>query len=262
MKNKIILHLPHSSLELPDTFYNEDLLASKEEIEYYNLQVTDLYTDDLFSSELYDSVKAKYSRLFCDVERFPIDIKEEMSKYGRGMIYTKDLKGNIIRKSNNLYKKEVLNNYYNQYHTQFSEKINYELSKNDKVIIIDCHSFGSDVIESMADMPLLPDICIGFNNVNNRNYKLIITSLIYFTNLGYNVMLNYPYKGSIVPNKIKNKKNLYSMMIEINKEVYLNGLNKNERYDKLKYDLNMLFRILGNITLNLGGNNEEILSQQ
>ena len=52
------------------------------------------------------------------------------------------------------------------------------------------------------------------------------------------------------------------MMIEINKEVYLNGLNKNERYDKLKYDLNMLFRILGNITLNLGGNNEEILSQQ
>ena len=262
MKNKIILHLPHSSLELPDLFYNKDLMATQDEVDKLNFEITDLYTDDLFNIDKYDSVKAKYSRIFCDVERFPNDKKEEMSKFGRGMIYTKDLRGKVIRKPNKNYRNEILNNYYKQYHAEFSEKVNYELMKNEKVIIVDCHSFAKSGIESIKDVGYLPDICIGVNEVNKRNFKLITIVLVYFDELGYDVMLDYPYQGSIMPNKIKkNKKNLYSIMIEINKDIYLKGKDKNEKFDKLKEDIKLLLKILENIDLNKGVRNGKVLPQ-
>lgn len=72
--------------------------------------------------------------------------------------------------------------------------------------------------------PPFPDICIG---VEEEYYdKEILNSLIQeITKLDYSYKINYPYKGSLVPNIIYNKKIKYkkviSIMLEINKRIYL-----------------------------------------
>ena len=79
MKNKIILHLPHTSTELPIEFYN-NILIDKEALWQFNFKITDMFTDDLFNAGKYQHIKTKYSRIFCDVERRFKSSKEPMYK--------------------------------------------------------------------------------------------------------------------------------------------------------------------------------------
>lgn len=87
--DKFIIHIPHSSTKLPNIFY-ERLLVDKEYIEKENIFMSDYLIDTFVSSNFKNVVKFDYSRLFCDVERYKDDDKEEMSKYGMGVIYTND----------------------------------------------------------------------------------------------------------------------------------------------------------------------------
>ena len=216
MKNKVILHLPHASTALPTEFYKNELKLNKEELNQFNLDMTDLFTDELFNAGKYMHINAKYSRIFCDVERFVKDRKEPMAKVGMGMIYSKDINGKDFIKTDKEYKKEVLKNYYQPYHKNLTETIKTELKTN-TVIMLDCHSFSNKTIQCFAKLDYVPEICIGFNYLNKKNYKLITTIIYYFQELGYEILMNYPYSGSIVPDKIKEKrtKNFYSVINDI-----------------------------------------------
>ena len=86
-KLKVLLHIPHTSLRVPKIFYN-GLKISKYEFRKYNLKMSDIDIDYLFSDIKGKRIKAKYSRMFCDVEKFKDDTKEFMYKYGQGVIYT------------------------------------------------------------------------------------------------------------------------------------------------------------------------------
>ena len=96
--DKFIIHIPHSSTKLPNIFYDR-LLVDKEYIEKENIFMCDYMIDYFVSDRFNNIVKFNYSRLFCDVERYKDDSKEEMFKLGMGAVYTND--------SNN--KKIVLN---------------------------------------------------------------------------------------------------------------------------------------------------------
>lgn len=78
---KILLHMPHVSLKLPKSFY-KGLLINKCLLNKYNLLMSDLGIDTLFKDVKAHKIKAKYSRLYCDVEKFKDDNLEIMSKYG------------------------------------------------------------------------------------------------------------------------------------------------------------------------------------
>ena len=87
MERKIILHVPHSSttIRLTDGYViNNDALAKE------MLKLTDWYTDDLFQSDEHEMIKADFSRIFCDPERFTDDSQEIMSQYGMGVLYEKN----------------------------------------------------------------------------------------------------------------------------------------------------------------------------
>lgn len=250
MKNRIILHLPHASTELPTEFYKNELLIDKEKLSNFNLDMTDLYADELFNADKYKHVKAKYSRIFCDVERFVKDSKEDMSKVGMGVIYTKDLTGKNFIKFDKKYKNEVLEKYYYPYHENLTKTIKEGL-KDSVVVLLDCHSFSPQTVKRFTEVDYVPDICLGINDANKRNYKLITTILYYFNELGYDVMINYPYSGSMVPNKISEKrnKNFYSIMLEINKDLYLNNNEKSKNFNKLKKDIWFLEQLIEKMDL-------------
>ncbi|TWP20350.1 hypothetical protein EUA63_01320 [TM7 phylum sp. oral taxon 348] len=70
----------------------------------------------------------------------------------------------------------------------------------------------------------LPDICLGYDDEwfsGNDALKL----KTYIEKLGYSCALNYPYAGALVPMDFYRNKTpgLRSVMLEINRRVYLDG---------------------------------------
>lgn len=116
---EIILHIPHSSLDVPPSFW-KDVTISKEYFTAINLKMSDLLLLDLFKDWPYKKIIAPYSRLYVDVEKYWDEEKEVMAKYGMGAIYKKDIYGNPLHKIT----KEFLlegKNYYDNHHKKLSE---------------------------------------------------------------------------------------------------------------------------------------------
>lgn len=216
----ILLHMPHVSLEVPDEFY-EGLTISKTLFNKYNLEMTDLGIDILFKDLNCIKIIPKYSRLYCDVERFLDDDMEIMSKYGQGVIYTHTYDGLLFHNHDDDYKNRVIK-YYKEYHNNL-DKITKELLKQDnELLILDCHSFSDKMASHIKDAPF-PDICIGVEK-DYYNEKILNKIIDKIKEMGYSYQINYPYNGSLVPNCIYTKEikgNICSIMLEINKRIYL-----------------------------------------
>ena len=242
---KIFLHIPHSGECIPKNFFNNITISKDEVIDFKNA-ITDTKTDKLFGRNFYKRLKAKYSRIFCDMEKYADDEKEEMSKFGMGVIYTKTNKDVKFAEYDDEYRQNVLNKYYYPYHAKLDKKVNKLLFKNN-VILIDCHSFSKDIIMFAERKENLPDICVGFNS--DVNMKLVDFVCNFFEEQGYKVARNYPYSGSMVPNNLlvdTNGHKFESIMIEINKTAYLFDKNK---FKKMQIVINELLKKLENFEL-------------
>lgn len=83
MMDNIILHIPHASLCLPPDFWR-DITVGKEIVERELHFIADYKVDELVKNIDSYKIIAKYSRLYCDVERFRDDEAESMTKLGMG----------------------------------------------------------------------------------------------------------------------------------------------------------------------------------
>lgn len=230
MKNKIIIHVPHSSLYLPNEFYKRTTL-DKDYIEKENIFMCD-YKIDEFLPTNFNIIKFNYSRMFCDVERYKIDELEEMSKYGMGVIYGKDSNNKKFINIDKKYKNKVIRKYYDKHHNKFNKLVQKSLKKYDECYIIDLHSYSDFFVKKVLNKTDNPDICIG---ITKKYYskKLTNFTINHFKKYGYSIKINHPYSGTMTPNKKDNR--VRSIMIEINKRVYLKNKNK---YDKLSQCMN------------------------
>lgn len=250
---KMLLHIPHSSLYIPKE-YLCDYKIDINQLEEYNIFMSDIYTDELFECCDYDVIKFEYSRLFCDVEKFFNPDLEVMYQYGMGPIYTKVYDGTIIRDSKQMVSKEYIKSIYERHHNKLDEYTKEVLETNESLLIIDCHSFSDKMTNTIFGTKDNPDICIG---VDKRFYNQSIVD--YFVNAfkeyGYSVQINTPYSGSIIPNRMyhstENKK-VASIMIEINKRLYLCGSlkTKTNNFNTLKTQLDVIFKNLNTFICN------------
>ena len=233
-KDCIILHIPHSSLYIPEeSLVQYDKRFLKEEL----LLMTDRFTDELFNLP-YTSIVFSYSRLFCDVERFRDDDKEEMSQKGMGVVYTKTHNGITYRKVTPEEKVFIITEYYDTHHQKFEQLVDKKLKEYNEVLIIDCHSFNPYPLPHEKDKTERPDICIGIDEFHTDK-KLADYFLQSFTQKNYITKTNSPFAGSIVPLRYYgNNKNVQSIMIELNRALYMdNNGEKNHNFDKLKTDI-------------------------
>lgn len=237
--NYILFHIPHSSLKIPKQYWNI-CIKDKQYIKSTNIFLSDYLTNKLIPSKCHKLI-FKYSRLFCDVEKYKDDSKEAMSKKGMGVIYTKDC-DNTITIPNKKYKRKIIKSYYDKHHKKLDKSVTNLLKKYNRCIIIDFHSFSDEMVKKLFNIVSTPDICIGIDN-NYVDEKLANFTFEHFKNYGYSVELNHPYKGTIIPNKYFNKKEngLSSIMLEINKRIYLN--NKKDFY-KLKDCIDNYYNII------------------
>ncbi len=234
MDKKLILHIPHSSTNIPlkDGYIVDDIFLEKE-----MLKLTDWYTEDLFYSDEDELIIAPFSRIFCDPERFTDDSQEIMAQYGMGVLYEKSDDGEIIREVAQELKEKVLNDYYWKHHNRLSNAVNNQLKQFEKALILDCHSYPSKPLKRDLDKnPERPDFNIGTDPFHTSQ-KLIDVSVSFFNNAGYTLGIDWPYKGSIVPlEHYQKNNNVQTIMLEINRALYLNepGNEKSERYSEIK----------------------------
>ena len=109
----MILHIPHSSTVIP---CNNGFVVSGRELNTELQLLTDWYTDDLFMQKVTVNIIAPFSRLFCDVERFPDDDVEVMSKVGMGALYTTRDDGQPLRIVTPELRTRIIRDYYLTHH--------------------------------------------------------------------------------------------------------------------------------------------------
>ncbi|MBQ6477536.1 MAG: N-formylglutamate amidohydrolase [Bacilli bacterium] len=223
--NKFIIHVPHASLEVPEEF-TDKLLVDRKYFDKENIFICDYKVDDFIPNNFNNIVKFNYSRMFCDVEKYLDDSKEVMSKYGMGAVYTKDSNGKEFIKVDDKYKEEVISKYYKKHHKELDKIVGKVLSNYKDCFIIDLHSFSDEFVYKMFNKKNTPDICIGINK-DNYDKELLVKTINFFKSNNYSIRVNYPFSGSITSNKYPEVK---SIMIEINKRVYLDDKNNYNKF--------------------------------
>ncbi|MDF5691598.1 N-formylglutamate amidohydrolase [Aquirufa aurantiipilula] len=235
MKNQLILHVPHASTNIP---WMDGYMVSKEELEQEMLKLTDWYTDDLFNSEEDVMIRADFSRIFCDPERYRDDAREMMAEKGMGVLYEKSDVGKLMRQVTEDYREKVLQTYYDPHHARLTQAVTEQLEAYGKVLIIDCHSYPSiPMIRDVSQRPDRPDFNIGTDEYHTPQH-FIDLSVNYFESKGYSLGIDWPYPGTLVPKVYSDEKNpnVQSIMLEINRALYLQepSNKKSDRYEEIK----------------------------
>ena len=231
---KLILHIPHASVNIPILEgYIQDAGKIRKEL----ITLTDWYTDELFYTENDVIVKAPFSRIFCDVERFENDDDEIMSKVGMGVLYESFDDGSLLRKVTPTLRSKIITNFYWKHHNAFLEEVDKQLMNHGSCLIVDCHSYPSKpLIRDLDQTSERPDFNIGIDQYHTPQ-KWIDASVAYFEKSGYSIGVDWPYKGTIVPlaHYQKNDK-VHSIMLEVNRKLYLKEPTneKSEKYNETK----------------------------
>ena len=238
----MVVHVPHAAVEMPDK-WREKILLDEESLRRELICMTDWYTDDLFemdSAQGYAAtggsakpryVRAPYSRLVCDMERFRDPAQEGMSAKGMWICYERTSDGRQLKRASRAHVEEVLP-VYDQHHMALTKACEEALGMvNDqtegKMILIDAHSFPSaplpyeltnGMTESVAERP---DFCLGTDPVHTPP-ALAEAAKRFLEARGYSVAFNTPFAGVLVPMAYYRKEpRLLALMIEVNRALYI-----------------------------------------
>ncbi|MCX6374284.1 MAG: N-formylglutamate amidohydrolase [Actinobacteria bacterium] len=141
-----ILHVPHSSSEVPADVRLQFLLDDKDLADELRL-MTDWHTAELFDLPADEAVTVRFpvSRLVTDPERFADPEAERMEAVGMGAVYTKTSHGAPLRdKAEAAREREaLLARYYRPHHAVLEAATAAALDAHGRCLIVDCHSFPS-----------------------------------------------------------------------------------------------------------------------
>jgi N-formylglutamate deformylase len=218
-----ILHIPHAAVTIP-AGYHATYLGGQARIDIEHLQLADLHTDRLFASPGIDAqpLVFPYSRIFVDVERFRDASQEIMSARGMGALYTHGYKLEPLRTLPDAAGQEgILQRYYDPHHAKLTALVDAQLAAQGQALIIDCHSFASQRLPYENNSPdERPEICIGTDAYHTPEW-MTNTLLKSFAKRGYEITVNHPFAGSIVPIKHYHKSPaVMSVMLEIRRDLF------------------------------------------
>ena len=221
----VILHVPHSSREIPADI-RKDILLNDEQLKIELDEMTDSHTDKIASLAIADLAKQpwifknKLSRLVIDPERFP-DEREIMNKVGMGAVYQKTSAGERLR-SENFDPKPLIEKYFKPYASAFTNLVEQLLTKHEKVLIIDVHSYRVHHHENAVNhSQARPPICLGTDQFHTPLWLHQLAKDCFLT-VG-EVIENEPYAGTYVPLDFYEKDDrVLSVMLECRADQFLN----------------------------------------
>tara|TARA_R110000787_G_scaffold947_1_gene3470 strand:- start:5396 stop:6325 length:930 start_codon:yes stop_codon:yes gene_type:complete len=219
-KDPIVLNIPHARWE-GISEYDDQYIVPEWVTIYETMIQTDWYTDKLFAIDNVHKVTAKVNRILVDTERFLADESEPMALTGRGCLYTHGSRGQRIRRTlSEEERNKLLDLYYHPHHKALDVAVQASLDCHNGCLLIDCHSFPDQPFPVEKDEAKRPDICLGTTNSNTPRelVQLLVEKL---THWGYNVAINTPYSGCVLPEAFQGDKRVLAVMIEVNRKLYL-----------------------------------------
>lgn len=236
MMSKLVIHIPHSSLFVPDGIRRRFLVGERE-IRENLLALTDWKTDELFAPGFpCRRVVYPFSRMVCDPERYRDDAEETMSRRGMGAVYLRDAFGRPLREVTPKQREALLRRCYDPHHRMLAAAVDAAIREHGRCLIIDAHSFSDTPLpyepEQQDDRP---DICLGTcpEHTPEHLFKLAAE---HFRLRGFSVARNRPYAGTIVPQKYWGDRRVESLMVEVNRKLYMEKgqMKKSSGFDTIR----------------------------
>lgn len=238
MNSPVLVHIPHASVTISEQELG-DFLPAEQEISHELIRLTDWYTDELFGQSwpLENVVQFQHSRLVVDVERFSCDHEEPCARVGMGATYLKTTRGAPLRNLSPTRREELIKNYYNPHHQIFNQKVNQILKSFNRCVIIDGHSYPTKPLPTQTSYQSKPEIGIGTDGLFTSPQLIELTEN-YFKSRGFDVRLNEPFIGTIIPSEIYQSKDtrVQSVMIEVRRDLYIDELTaeKNSQFETIR----------------------------
>ena len=230
-KVPIIISVPHSGTDFPETVADDYLEAQKAVLDDTDWFVHDVYN---FASDLgITMIKAKYSRWVIDLNRDP----ESKPLYQDGRIITglcsfTDFVGKPIYKAaKDPTQAEIerrLIDYYWPYYQQIQRLLDERKAEFGKVLLWDAHSIRH-VVPSIQKDPF-PDMILGNNDQKTADSNLINAALESLKNGPFQINHNSPFRGGHITRYFgKPEDNQHTLQLEMNKILYMDD-------EETKYD--------------------------
>jgi N-formylglutamate deformylase len=142
----VILHIPHSSADVPADVRPQILLDDDQLARELGL-LTDWHTAELFALPGDEAVTLGFpvNRLVVDPERFEDPEAERMEAVGMGAVYTKTAEGLPLRDEAVASRERdaLLSRYYRPHHAALETATAAALAAHGRCLVLDCHSFPS-----------------------------------------------------------------------------------------------------------------------
>lgn len=223
----VVMHVPHDSTLVPKC-HRDQFCLDDEQLAAELVLMTDHHTLDLFCTGLSPEqvVRAPVSRLVVDVERFEDDDAEPMAAIGMGAVYS--VTSSLAKLRGALgdgERQSLLESYYHPHHLALERAVAIALERFDRCLVIDCHSFPSTALPyervASGQYQRRPDICIGTDrfHTNEAEERAFVTV---FQRAGYDVAVNEPFSGALVPGSRYGKDSrVRAIMVEVSRHLYL-----------------------------------------
>jgi len=143
-----------------------------------------------------------------------------------------------------------IDGYHQPYHNALEQKLAEFKQNFGASWHVDCHSMKSTGNKMNIDAGKnRPDIILGDNDGTTASSEFMDVVHNSFSELGYKVVRNDPYKGGYLITHYGNvANNQHSIQIEINRSLYMNEkeFTKNERYPEFEKDLSKVSQNIAN----------------
>lgn len=219
----LILHIPHSGIEIPSSAlaaFGDRALLERE-----RNRVTDWFTDELFDLPGALRCATPISRLVVDLERYCDDQREPRAAVGQGVIYTHASSSERLRARPTAEQREaLLDQWYRPWQLKLEVDVISQWQQHGTALLIDAHSFPATPLRNEDDQGRdRPDICLGTGP--NTPEWLLEAALRWCEKHAFSVAVNFPYAGCLVPERYVGRPQLPAIMIEVNRALYLTQPN-------------------------------------
>jgi N-formylglutamate amidohydrolase len=218
----LVIHIPHASERIP-AGDRGDFLLSDEELAAETLRLTDRFTDELYAdgADPEDVVAVGVSRLVVDVERFEDDAREPCAKVGMGATYVSTHDGRPLRLLTAAARERLLAAHHRPHHRRLDEAARRRLGAFGRCLVLDGHSFPSRPLPTQVDFGDPPEIGLGVEPGHTPE-PLRDLAVHFFRSRGYDVAVDRPYSGSMVPSAFLGRDaRVSSLMVEVRRDLYM-----------------------------------------
>ncbi|MFF4028999.1 N-formylglutamate amidohydrolase [Streptomyces sviceus] len=220
-ESPVILHVPHSSREIPDDV-RAGIVLDDSALERELDHIVDAHTAELAEEAARLAPTAPWrfvnrlSRLVVDPERFP-DEREEMLAVGMGAVYTKTTGREELRPADTD-PEPLIARYFRPYARAMTDAVAERLAVAGRAVVIDVHSYPSAPLPyELHGTGPRPPVCLGTDSFHTPP-ELLAAAREAFGEVG----LDSPFSGTYVPLEFYGRDpRVSALMVEIRRDTYM-----------------------------------------